>query len=134
MSLSTLLKCFDTTSVRSIVTGSKQIANLVFSRNRLNSWDENYAAARNACEAWKKETAISTKKAELALKEKDMLMSKVAQLQQEVDGMSMNGGGPYLHAIKKVSELKSLPVAVLKAMEWQLNKDIIEVGKVRRQT
>ena len=40
-------------------------------------------------------------------------------------------GGPYLHAIKRVGELKHLPAGVLKTLEWQLRKDLQEVEKVR---
>lgn len=97
-------------------------------RNRLSSWDEGMQQARAACDAWKKETVISSKKVEMALKEKDSAMAKVVQLQKEVESLQ---GGPYLHAVKRVAELKTLPVGVIKAIDWQLRKDLQEVEKVR---
>ena len=41
-------------------------------------------------------------------------------------------GGPLLHAIRRVSDLPSLPPGVLKTLEWQLRKDIAEVERVAR--
>lgn len=60
-------------------------------------------------------------------------MNRMHQMQKEmVDLQSSNGsaGGPYLHAIKRVGELKHLPAGVLKTLEWQLRKDLQEVEKV----
>ena len=39
-------------------------------------------------------------------------------------------GGPHLHVIKRVSDLKGLPLNMLKAIEIQLRKDLQEVDKV----
>ena len=96
-------------------------------RNRMASWEEGYFQARNACEAWKKETAMATKKLEVAMKEKDAAISKAMSLQREVDAMA---GGPNLHAIKRVSELKTMPLSMLRGLEMQLDKDLQEVKKV----
>jgi hypothetical protein len=85
--------------------------------------------ARQACEAWKKEAAIALKKVEMAQKDKDGALTKVAQLQKELE--SATCGGPYLHAVKRVAELKGLPAAMLKSLDWQLRKDLQEVEKVR---
>ncbi|XP_059098725.1 putative E3 ubiquitin-protein ligase UNKL isoform X2 [Tigriopus californicus] len=98
-------------------------------RNRLASWDEGILQARNACEAWKKESAIATKKAELAQRDRESALQKAVQFQKEVETLN---GGPYLHAIKRVDELKALPPGVLKALEWQLRKDLQEVEKTLR--
>ena len=54
-------------------------------------------------------------------------MGKAIQLQRELEVM---GGGPYLHAIKRTSDLKALPINVLKALELQLKKDLEEIDKV----
>ena len=96
---------------------------LNMARGRLSSWED----VRTACEAWKKETALSEKKVELALKEKEDAVAKIAMLQKEVDHLS---GGPYLHAVKRVGDLKGLPAGVLKTIEWQLRQDLQEVEKV----
>ena len=84
--------------------------------------------ARKACEAWKQEATILNKKSEVALKEKESALGKALHLQRELEVM---GGGPYLHAVKRVSELKTLPVNILKALEHQLKKDLDEIDKVK---
>ncbi len=98
-------------------------------RNRLGAWDEGLNHARAACDAWQKETALAAKKADLALKEKEAAMAKVAQLQKEMEDLAASQG-QYLHAVKRTSELPTLPIGVLKAFEWQLRKDLQEVEKV----
>jgi hypothetical protein len=99
----------------------------VTAHSRLASWEESIQQARTACEAWKKETALATKKMEQAIKEKEQAAAKANQLQKELDGAN---GGPHLHAIARVSELKGQPLALLKTVEWQLRKDLQEVEKV----
>merc|ERR1719367_1122772 len=99
---------------------------LAGTRALLSSWEEKINQARTACEAWQKETAMAQKKAELVLREKQDLMSKTAQLAKEVNMLS---GGPHLHVIKRVSDLKGLPLNMLKAIEIQLRKDLQEVDK-----
>ena len=101
---------------------------LAGTRARLASWEEGIQQARNACDAWKKETAMANKKVELALKEKGDALAKAAQLAREVEVLN---GGPYLHVVKRVADLKGLPLNVLKALEIQLRKDLQEVEKVR---
>jgi len=43
-----------------------------------------FSQARTACDAWKKEAAMSKQKAEMAIKEKDVAVNKVSTLQKEV--------------------------------------------------
>ena len=97
--------------------------------SRLASWEESIQQARTACEAWKKETALATKKMEQAIKEKEQATAKANQLQQELEGMN---GGEHLRVIARVSELKCQPLALLKTIEWQLRKDLAEVEKVNK--
>merc|ERR1712203_1228061 len=52
-----------------------------------------------------------------------------AQMQKEVDNLS---GGPLLHVIRRVQDLKTAPMGALKTIEWQLRKDLQEVEKVMR--
>jgi hypothetical protein len=40
--------------------------------------------------------------------------------------------GPLLHVIRRVADLKTAPMGVLKTIEWQLRKDLQEVEKVMR--
>ena len=100
---------------------------LAGTRARLASWEEGIQQARTACEAWKKETAMAQKKVELASREKGDALAKVAQLAREVESLS---GGPHLHVVKRVADLKGLPLNVLKALELQLRKDLQEIEKV----
>lgn len=72
---------------------------------------------------------MGAKKAEVASRERDAAVNKVGQLRKELDNLS--GGGPYLHAVKRMAELKACPLGVVKAIEWQLRKDLQEVEKVR---
>merc|ERR1719228_1863519 len=85
--------------------------------------------ARTACEAWKKEAAMSKQKAEISFKEKEVAINKAATLQKEIEQLS---GGPLLHALRRVSDLPNLPPAVLKTLEWTLRKDIQEIEKAMR--
>ena len=101
---------------------------LIQNRARLTSFEENIQQARTACEVYKREATLANRKADLAYKEKDAAMLKLAQMQKELDSLS---GGPHLHVIRRVQDLKSTPIGVLKTIEWQLRKDLQEVEKVR---
>jgi len=98
-------------------------------RAKLHSWEESMGQARTACDAWKKEAALANKKAEIAIKEKEVAMVKAVQLQKELEQLS---GGPLLHALRRVADLPNLPPAVLKTLEWTLRKDIQELEKAMR--
>jgi len=102
---------------------------LLQTRARMATWEEGLQQTRGACEVWKKEAAIANKKAELAIKEKEAALLKLAQMQKEIDNLS---GGPLLHVIRRVQDLKTAPMGVLKTIEWQLRKDLQEVEKVMR--
>ena len=80
-----------------------------------------------ACEVWKNEATIAARKAESAVREKEAAMLKLAQMQKEIDTLS---GGPHLHAVRRVQDLKSAPMGVLKTLDWQLRKDLEAVEKV----
>jgi len=98
-------------------------------RAKLHSWEESMGQARTACDAWKKEAALANKKAEIANKEKEVAIAKVNSMQKEMEQLT---GGPLLHALRRVSDLPSLPPAVLKTLEWTLRKDIQEIEKALR--
>lgn len=42
-----------------------------------------------------------------------------------------SSGGPYLHTVRRVSELRSLSISTLKSIQSQLRSDLEEVEKVR---
>jgi len=102
---------------------------LLQTRARMATWGEDLQRTQGACEVWKKEATLANKKAELALKQKDEALLKLAQMQKEIDNLS---GGPLLHVIRRVADLKTAPMGVLKTIEWQLRKDLQEVEKVMR--
>lgn len=85
--------------------------------------------ARTACDAWKKEAAMANKKAEMAIKEREVALNKAVQLQKELEQLS---GGPLLHALRRIADLPNLPPAVLKTLDWTLRKDIQEIEKAMR--
>merc|ERR1712077_60598 len=58
---------------------------LIQNRARLTSFEENIQQARNACEVYKREANLANRKADLAYKEKDAAMLKLAQMQKELD-------------------------------------------------
>ena len=125
------LGLFDLTSSSNHTSQASEVGRLkdelLANRARMATWEEGLQQARGACEVWKKEAAISNKKAELAMKEKESAMLKLAQMQKELDSLS---GGPHLHVIRRVDDLKTAPIGVLKTIEWQLRKDLQEVEKV----
>jgi len=41
-----------------------------------------------------------------------------------------SNGGPYLHTVRRISELRSLSIATLKSIQSQLRSDLEEVEKV----
>merc|ERR1712072_899422 len=102
---------------------------LIQNRARLTSFEENIQQARNACEVYKREATLASRKADLAYKEKDAAMLKLAQMQKELDSLS---GGPHLHVIRRVQDLKSTPIGILKTIEYRLRQDLQEVEKVMR--
>lgn len=55
-------------------------------------------------------------------------MSQAKALQKEVDLLQ---GSPYLHGLRRVSELKSLPLTTLKSIQAQLRSDLEQVDKVK---
>ena len=102
----------------------------------MQSWDESMSHARSACEAWRKESVLSRGRAEVALREREEAVARLREMREDPSSSSSppSGSGPaspYLHAVRKVSELRSAPLGVLKAVEWQLKKDLYEVEKVR---
>ncbi len=48
-------------------------------------------------------------------------------MQKELDSLN---GGPFLHAVGRIEDLKTQPMSILKTIEWQLRKDLQEVEKV----
>ena len=43
-----------------------------------------------------------------------------------------SSGGPYLHTLRRISELRSLSIAALKSIQSQLRSDLEEVEKVKQ--
>ncbi|XP_071815243.1 putative E3 ubiquitin-protein ligase UNKL isoform X2 [Apostichopus japonicus] len=103
-------------------------------RNKLQTWEESWNQAKQACDAWKQEATDWAKKAEILAQEKQAsIQSKEEALQeckalkQEVDGLTE---GSHLHILHKVSELNSLPIIKLRQMQMQLRMDLDRLDKV----
>lgn len=54
-------------------------------------------------------------------------ISQAKALQQEVDLLQ---GSPYLHGLRRISELRNLSLATLKSLQSQLRSDLEEIEKV----
>jgi hypothetical protein len=102
---------------------------LIQNRAQMNSFEESIQQARSEVIVYKRQADLANRKAELAFKEKEAAMLKLAQMQKELDNLS---GGPHLHVIRRGQDLKNTPIGVLKTIEWQLRKDLQEVEKAMR--
>lgn len=132
---------------------------LTSSRAQLATWDERINQARAACAAWQLESEEAKRKATIAEQQRDEVniplnsnrallftmaksnlpssksmnslqaLMQVKALRVENEASS---GGPYLHSITRISELRSLSIATLKSIQSQLRSDLEEVEKVRR--
>ena len=103
---------------------------LIQNRAQMNSFEESIQQARSEVIVYKRQADLANRKAELAFKEKEAAMLKLAQMQKELDNLS---GGPHLHVIRRGQDLKNTPIGVLKTIEWQLRKDLQEVEKVQSE-
>lgn len=56
-------------------------------------------------------------------------MAQAKDLKNEVDLLQ---GSPYLHGIRRVSELKNLSLPALKSLQSQLKNDLEEIEKVSK--
>eukprot|EP00057_Strongylocentrotus_purpuratus_P010289 XP_011664763.1 PREDICTED: putative E3 ubiquitin-protein ligase UNKL isoform X2 [Strongylocentrotus purpuratus] len=103
-------------------------------RGQVQKWEESWAQAKQACDAWKREATDSQEKAKHAELEKNSALQRKEEaftesriLKQEIEGLS---GGPHLHVLNKVAELSNLPVNKLKQLQSQLKLDLERVEKV----
>ncbi|XP_076293222.1 RING finger protein unk isoform X12 [Lasioglossum baleicum] len=101
---------------------------LTSSRAQLATWEERINQARTACTAWQIETEEATSRARIAEQQRDEALLKMKALTAENEASS--GGGPYLHTLRRTSELRSLSIAALKTIQSQLRSDLEEVEKV----
>ena len=68
------------------------------------------------------------------MREREEALTRLQQLQREVQASeATSAASPHLHAVRKVSELRTMPPGVLKAVEWQLRRDLYEVERAMRQ-
>lgn len=54
-------------------------------------------------------------------------INQAKSLQQEVDLLQ---GSPYLHGLRRVSEIRNLSLSVLKSLQSQMRNDLEEIEKV----
>ncbi|XP_014470157.1 PREDICTED: RING finger protein unkempt isoform X7 [Dinoponera quadriceps] len=106
---------------------------LTSSRAQLATWDERINQARAACAAWQLESEEAKRKATIAEQQRDENMDSLQALMQvkalRVENEA-SSGGPYLHTVRRISELRSLSIATLKSIQSQLRSDLEEVEKV----
>ena len=58
-------------------------------------------------------------------------LMQITQLRVENEA---SNGGPYLHALRRTTELRSLSIATLKTIQSQLRFDLEEVEKVKQSS
>ncbi|XP_008203039.1 RING finger protein unkempt isoform X5 [Nasonia vitripennis] len=101
---------------------------LTSSRAQLATWDERINQARAACTAWQLECEESKRKTALAEQQRDEALLQLKALKAENE--ATNGGGPFISALGRTSDLKSLSITALKSMQSQLRSDLEEIEKV----
>ncbi|CAH0385837.1 unnamed protein product [Bemisia tabaci] len=100
---------------------------LANSRSKLSSWEERIAQARTACEAWQREAEEANRKATIAEQQRDDVASQLKATQQKLE---MLQSSPYLHGLRRISDLRNLSLATLKSLQAQLRNDSEEIEKV----
>lgn len=123
---------------------------LTSSRAQLATWDDRINQARAACEAWQLESEEAKRKANIAEQQRDevriyiivenlliiLMKELVSQALLQVKALRLeneaSNGGPYLHALRRTSELRSLSISTLKSIQSQLRSDLEEVEKVKQ--
>lgn len=96
-------------------------------RLQINNWEDRLQQARTACDAWQRETDEAIQKAKASENKLSDVMTKYAKIKQECENLQ---GGPHLHSITKVSELKKLSLGDLKNIRSRLRHDLEEIDKV----
>ncbi|XP_066291242.1 putative E3 ubiquitin-protein ligase UNKL isoform X2 [Branchiostoma lanceolatum] len=103
-------------------------------RTKLQSWEESWQQAKQACDAWKKEASEYAEKAKAAEKEKlqaiverDEVRNQAEVLRKEIENLS---GGPHLHVLQKLSDMEKLPLTTLRSYQQQLRQDLERLDKV----
>lgn len=107
---------------------------LMAAKTKLASWEESWAQAKQACDAWKKEaeeSAIKAKEAEQekveAIMKKEEVQSQVASLRRELEEIK---GGPHLHTLNTVNDIGELPLLEMKQIHRQLSSDLEKLNQV----
>ncbi|XP_033213611.1 putative E3 ubiquitin-protein ligase UNKL isoform X2 [Belonocnema kinseyi] len=103
---------------------------LTSSRQQLATWDERINQARAACAAWQLESEEAKRKATIAEQQRDEFQTELQALKQLRVEKEAANGGPYLHTLKRTSELRSLPLTTLQSIQSQLRSDLEELEKV----
>lgn len=107
---------------------------LMAARTKLASWEESWAQAKQACDAWKKEAEESAKKAKEAeqgkveaIMKKEEIESQVVRLRKEMEEIK---GGPHLHTLNTVDDVGELPLLEMRQIHRQLSSDLEKLNQV----
>ncbi|XP_071964395.1 putative E3 ubiquitin-protein ligase UNKL isoform X2 [Antedon mediterranea] len=130
---SPLLTTMATTSLSNVEVQRLQ-EEVIILQKKLQSWEESWNQAKQACDAWKKEASDSNEKAKVAdveklaiIQAKEEAKEEAKVLKLEIEGLS---GGPHLHVLNRTSELNHLPLHQLKKLQLQLKSDLEKLEKV----
>ncbi|KAL0279512.1 UNVERIFIED_CONTAM: hypothetical protein PYX00_001052 [Menopon gallinae] len=96
-------------------------------KQQVGQWEQMVAQARTACEAWQRDAEENSRKASIAEKQRDEALNQAKNLQKEVESLQKS---PFLHGLRRVSELRTLSMATLKQLQAQLRADLEEIEKV----
>lgn len=107
---------------------------LMAAKTKLASWEESWAQAKQACDAWKKEAEESAKKAKEAeqgkveaIMKKEEIESQVVSLRKEMEEIK---GGPHLHTLNTVDDVGELPLLEMRQIHRQLSSDLEKLNQV----
>ncbi|XKL60734.1 hypothetical protein PGB90_007791 [Kerria lacca] len=75
----------------------------------------------------RRETENLQRKLNIAEQQRDEAVAQAKDLKKEVDLLQ---GSPYLHGLRRISELKNLSLSALKSLQSQLKNDLEEIEKV----
>ncbi|XP_065214076.1 RING finger protein unkempt [Planococcus citri] len=82
---------------------------------------------KSTTEILRRETENLQRKLNIAEQQRDEAVAQAKDLKKEVDLLQ---GSPYLHGLRRISELKNLSLSALKSLQSQLKTDLEEIEKV----
>ncbi|KAK7575995.1 hypothetical protein V9T40_012281 [Parthenolecanium corni] len=99
------------------------VNNFSVTNSAFNSEDK----VKNAADLLRRETESLQRRLNITEQQRDEAVAQAKDLKKEVDLLQ---GSPYLHGLRRISELKNLSLSALKSLQSQLKNDLEEIEKV----